>query len=135
MADELGAVGDGLAVDRQQAIAHLQAARAPALPTGASCTRVLAFHVARSKPRPGNNLPGSVMGRRSSPTRNVSERSAPSRRTRRGITPSSVNWRISAICKLFGVPDAAVADAHDLIAALQPGHGGGLSSRTCPTRV
>ncbi len=70
-------------------------------------------------------MPGSVMARRSSATRRVSERSPPSRRTRRGITPSSENCRIRAICSSSVSCDAAIADAHDLIAALQPGDGGG----------
>ena len=63
--DELGAVGDGLAVDRQQPVARPQSRARAGAARGADCTSVSAFQVARSKPSPGSSLPGSVIARRS----------------------------------------------------------------------
>ena len=94
------AVGDGLTVHRQQPIARRAIPRARRrCPAGADVHQRVGIPGRQIEAQARQQFAGLGQGapiRRS--TRSVSERSPPSRRTRSGITPSSVNWRIRAIC-------------------------------------
>ena len=118
--NEIQAVGDRLAVDREQPVARTQTrARSRRCPAALTAPRYRRSSWPDRSPGPAAICP--ARSARAYPHRPAASRvrSAPSRRTRSGITPSSENSRSRSICSSSVSRDPVVADAHDLIAALE----------------
>src|SRR6202035_3441970 len=123
--DKLHSIGDGLTVHRQQAIAHPQSRARAGAALGSLVNQRGGIPGREIEAESGQQLAGLGHGAPiiADPQREGALAAvAPYAQGYHAVVAELPDQRD---LQLFGVPDVAIADAHDLVAALQPGHGGG----------